>query len=101
MNKIAQDFKSTILSSEAVGLAKDYTEIALDSMLNDGLLKDIPIIGSVMGIFKIGTTIRENHTIRKIATFLNCLKTFQKMKKQFFLIFWKMKIKMVSFLKKY
>lgn len=73
MNRLSKDFKESILSSEAANLAQDYSEIALDSILKDGVLKDLPIIGTVLGLYKMGYSIKERHTIKKILTFLNCM----------------------------
>lgn len=84
-SKISEDLKSSILSSEATSLAKEYTEIALDSLLNDGIFKEIPVIGSVVGLFKIGSSIKEKHAIRKIATFLNSLEDIPDVEKEKFL----------------
>lgn len=85
MSDIIDDFKSSIFSSEATNLAKDYAEIALDSVLEDGLFKDIPILGSILTLFKIGQSIKEKHLIEKIATFLSCLEDITKEEKDAFL----------------
>lgn len=85
MGNLLDDFKNSIFSSEATSLAKDYTEVALDSILDDGVLKDIPVIGSIVGLFKIGSSIKERHTIRKIAEFLNRLEDVTEEEKTAFL----------------
>jgi hypothetical protein len=70
-NKINDSFKATIASNEALSLAKDYSEVALDSILNNGILKDIPLVGTVIGLFKMGNSLKEQHTIKKILVFIN------------------------------
>src|SRR5690606_27114115 len=85
MSDIVNDFKSSIFSSEATNLAKDYAEIALDSVLEDGLFKDIPILGSILTLLKIGQSIKEKHLIEKIATFLSCLEDITQEEKDAFL----------------
>lgn len=42
------------LTGNGIDLAQDYTEIALDSFLNYGLLKDVPLVGTA---FKLGQSV--------------------------------------------
>ena len=57
-----------------VELAQEFGEVAIDQILADGLLKDIPIIGSVTGILKtIGST-RDYLFYRKVRAFLESAK---------------------------
>ena len=48
----------------------EIAEIGLDSVLDDGILKDIPILGSIAGLCKAGLSIRERHLIRQTAAFI-------------------------------
>ena len=48
----------------------DFGEIALDSVMKDGILKDIPVIGSIIGISKAAISIRDKLLVRKILDFL-------------------------------
>lgn len=73
MNTLSKDFKESILSTEALNLSLDYSEVALDSILKDGVLKDLPIIGTVLGLYRMGYSLKERHTIKKILAFLNCM----------------------------
>ncbi|WP_139235633.1 hypothetical protein [Mucilaginibacter polytrichastri] len=70
-NNINDSFKATIASDEALSLVKEYSEVALDSILKGGVLKDIPLVGTVVGLFKIGNSLKEQHTIKKILVFIN------------------------------
>ena len=38
--------------------------------MDDGILKDIPILSTVAGLYRIGHTIRERHTIKQLALFV-------------------------------
>jgi len=84
-NKIDTSFKKTIDSDDALSLAKDYTEIALDALFEDGAIKEIPIIGTVISLFKIGSSLRDRHMLKKIVNFLNSLKDVPKRKREEFL----------------
>jgi len=70
--EIEKSFNKTI-SSESIDLVKDYIELGLDSVISDGLLKDVPIMGTLVGLFKLGSSIKDRHTAKKILRFLNQL----------------------------
>lgn len=48
----------------------DLAEVGLDAVMDDGILKDIPILSTVVGLYRIGHTIRERHTIKQLALFV-------------------------------
>jgi len=52
-------------------LAADCAELSLDSILDDGIVKDIPILRTAVSIAKIGFNIRDRIYIKKIASFLS------------------------------
>lgn len=61
---------SESISDEVVSLIEDYGELGLDSTISDEALKNIPIISTVHGLYKIGYGIREIHNINKLADFV-------------------------------
>ncbi len=52
------DFFSCALSDEVFNAGSDLLEAGLDSIMEDGLLKEIPVISSAVSLFKIGNDIR-------------------------------------------
>ena len=78
--KFEASIKESILSEKAVSLASEYSEIALDSILQDGILKDIPVINTIIGISKASIAMRDRLLIKKIVQFLAGLNdvTFEK-----------------------
>ena len=48
----------------------DLVEVGLDAVMDDGILKDIPILSTVVGLYRIGYTIRERHEIKQLALFV-------------------------------
>lgn len=60
-------------SDEAHSIAIDAAEIGLDSILEDGLLKDIPFVSTVVGLYKIGKSIRERYYFDKLYKFIQAL----------------------------
>ena len=60
----------TIKSSELGSLMQDFGEVALDSVAKDGLLKDIPVLNSIVGVAKLAISIRDTLLVKKILHFL-------------------------------
>ena len=48
---------SQSITEECSELVSSIAEVTLDSVLEDGLLKDIPIIASAISIYKLGTSV--------------------------------------------
>jgi hypothetical protein len=61
------------LKTDLSGVSADYMEIGLDSILEDGLLKDIPVVNSIISLYKTGVNIRERFLIKKLLVFLTSL----------------------------
>ena len=58
------------LSSDICDTVGDLAEVGLDAVMDDGVLKEIPLLSTVAGIYKIGHTIKERHTIKQLALFV-------------------------------
>ena len=48
----------------------DYVEIGIDSLLDDSIIKEIPVIKTVNSVFKIGKSINTAFFYKKLITFL-------------------------------
>lgn len=48
----------------------DISEVAIDSILEDGVIRDIPVIGSLVGLVRGGISIRDRIYAKKILRFL-------------------------------
>lgn len=68
-------------------LGVDYAEIGLDSFLDNGAIKEIPLVKTVVGIVKGGIAIREIFLAKKLLTFLKAfhLGNLEQEKKEKFL----------------
>ncbi|SHI44720.1 hypothetical protein [Aquimarina spongiae] len=69
MEETNRDLVNSI-KSNSLDLLSEYGEITLDATLESGVLKDIPIFGSIVKLSKIGVTIRDYLFINKLKTFL-------------------------------
>lgn len=70
MNEIEQSLNETIDSSNLEGLTADLGEIALDSLLEDGILKEIPVFGSIVKVAKLGANLSDFLLYKKVYKFL-------------------------------
>jgi hypothetical protein len=52
-------------------LATDLGEVAIDAVLDKGILKDVPLLGSVVNIAKAAASVRDRLLLRKIQAFLS------------------------------
>lgn len=48
----------------------DFAEVGLDSILEEGLVRDIPIFGTIASLCKVGVNIRERNLVKQTAVFL-------------------------------
>lgn len=51
-------------------LTQEYTELALDTLTDESLLSEIPIVKSLVAFYKITSSIVDRHNVKKILTFL-------------------------------
>ncbi|ALD21722.1 hypothetical protein AM218_11515 [Hymenobacter sp. DG25A] len=61
-------------ASNLTDITKDIVEAAFDSLTDDGMMKDIPVVNTIHSLYKIGTSIRERIFINMILKFLVELK---------------------------
>ncbi len=73
-NNIQDSFDLTLMSSDLQNLSINVSEIIIDSLIKDRLLKDIPIVSTLANLVKIGANIHDKLFLKKILTFLNSLK---------------------------
>lgn len=70
MDKLVDDFeKSLFYSSKDV--ISDYLEIGIDSLMNEGILKEIPIVNTIVGVLKIGKNVHDRNLLKQTLTFIN------------------------------
>ena len=59
-----------IKDSELPSLSKDFTEVAVDGIMDDGVLKDLPLVGGLIGMVKFGNSVNKYISAKKIYKFL-------------------------------
>lgn len=59
------------LKEESIACISDLAEVGLDAIMDDGIFKDIPILSTAVAVYKIGSSIKERHNLKKLILFLN------------------------------
>lgn len=70
MDKLVPALESSIFDSNLTDTVTDMTELGIDSILDDGLLKDLPIVRTVIGVAKTAQNIYDRNLLRQTATFI-------------------------------
>src|SRR5882757_4297819 len=73
-NNIQEAFDTTLKDTNLHGVAIDFSEITIDSLLKDDLLKEIPIVKTLVSFAKLGVNIRDRLFLKKIISFMIELK---------------------------
>lgn len=82
--KIEGKLVETIKIDGLADLTKDFTELGIDLVLKDGILKDIPIAGTIVNISKTIGSIRDLLYLKKLLSFLHIVgKTTQQQRENF------------------
>ena len=82
IDNVSQSFKSTLVDSDLSSLVKDGAEYGIDSLINDGIVKDIPIIGTFVGLINTTQNISTWLFLKKIIAFLRELDGVDKSKRE-------------------
>lgn len=69
--QLSNSLIETIKSSELIKISGDLIEVGIDSVLKNGLLKDIPVISVLNGIWNTGVAIRDYRFLNKLLLFLH------------------------------
>lgn len=62
---------SDSLEVDIVEGVSELAEIGLDSIMDEGMLKEVPFLSTVVSLYKIGTSLKERHNLKKLAIFLD------------------------------
>lgn len=74
MKNIETSLVETIAKSDLSSITADATETGIDLLLDEGVLKDIPVLSTISGLVKTGGAIKDYLYLKKIYRFLGVLK---------------------------
>ena len=59
MNELIPSFEKSLFDSSLAASGIDILEIGIDSVLQDGLFKDIPIVGTIVNMGKFAQNVHD------------------------------------------
>lgn len=77
MKTIGISISETIANSDLKDLSIDLAEVFADDLLKDGILKELPIVKTIYGIYKTGLSIKDKLLVNKLLYFLNEIKEIE------------------------
>jgi|SRR5690554_2051846 len=82
LKKISSAFEDTLKDTDLHSMTIDLAETFSDTFLHDGLLKDIPIIGTIVNLSKVAMNLKDRLLIKKLIYFLSELKEIDTEKRE-------------------
>lgn len=71
------------MKDEIMSLLTDYGELTLDMFLRDGIIKELPIVGSTFSMIKISADIRDRIFMEKLKSFIEYIEKNTKWQEKF------------------
>lgn len=81
---LLENFKKSFVD-DLSDFTKELAETTLDSVIDNPILQNIPVVQGCIAFYKMGIGIRERHNIKKILQFLNSLSTISLEEKEDFI----------------
>ncbi len=75
MTDLEKSIENTLESSDLTNINVNFAELTLDALINDGTLKDLPVVSTIVGLAKFGMKTQELILAKKIIRFLTQLGT--------------------------
>lgn len=82
LKKLSNSLEHTLKDSDLHSVTISLSEVVLDELIKEGIAKDIPIIGTVVGIGKATIGIKESLFLKKIIYFITELKNVSSEKRR-------------------
>ena len=74
LKEFKNSLDKTLKNSDLHNVTAGLSEVLIDSLIEDGIAKDIPIIGTIVGAGKAALGVREHLFLKKIICFISELK---------------------------
>lgn len=71
MNELIPVFETSLFDTPLTDMGIDFLELGIDSILQDGLLKDVPIVGTIVNLGKFGQNVHDRNLLRQTLIFIN------------------------------
>jgi len=73
LSKLSNSLEETLKNSDLQNVTIGLAEVVLDNLLNDEIAKDIPIINTILGLWKTSIEIKDRLFLKKIIYFISGL----------------------------
>ena len=70
MDELIENFEKSLFN-DSNDVISDYLELGIDSFISDGILKEIPIVKSIVSVLRIGKNIHDRNLLKQTLTFIN------------------------------
>lgn len=70
MDKLTQDFSESLFTN-SIDIIKDNLEVGIDCFIKDGILKELPIVSTIVSGLKIVKSIQDRNLLKRILEFIN------------------------------
>lgn len=68
--QLVTEFKNSLFNDDVTDLCIDLTEIGIDSVMDDGVLSEVPIAKTIVALGKTGLALRERNMLKQTLTFI-------------------------------
>ena len=70
MDELVENFEKSLFddSKDIIG---DYLEIGIYSIIDEGILKEIPIVKTIVGVLKVGKNVHDRNLLKQTLVFIN------------------------------
>lgn len=68
--KPVDEFAQALLSTEIADVAVDFAELGIDSLFDNPVLKEIPLVKSAISVWKLSASVKERFEIKKQLAFI-------------------------------
>lgn len=81
LNKLSDSLEHTLKNSDLQNVTISLAEVFTDSLMENGIAKDIPIIGTVIGLGKTAVGVKESLFLKKVIYFISELSNIEASKR--------------------
>ncbi len=81
IKRISNSLEETLKDSDLQNVTIDLAETLTDTLIQDGVLKDIPVIGTVIGLSKFAISLNDRLLVKKLIYFISELKDVDQKKR--------------------
>lgn len=74
MNKLIPSLKQTVFGADTGEIASDLLEVGIDSVLDEGILRDIPIVRVIVGATRVVQSVRDRNLLLQTLEFIRALR---------------------------